>query len=174
MLGAGVPKAASYANEDISHLDLGIYLKVAKLYCLLNLSEPELDYAGSQWLNDEGLVIPKSAGWTFGYYHHPSWIDPKKREYAALHINQRHSASPGQPSDISHRGVTPLYLAGFVSPKMAIAEALKQQLPKGDRYGVEYLSAKETEPALSAVTAFIKGEPAGKIYLTAATGKPKK
>ena len=171
---AGTPKAASNPNEDISRLDLGIYLKIAKLYCLLNLSEPELDFAGSQWLNDQGLVIQRSPGWTFGYYHSPSWSDPKKREYAALHINQRHAVSRGLPSDVSHRGVTPLYLAGFVSPKKAIAEALKQNLPKGDRYGVEYLSAKETEPALSAVTSFINGEPAGKIYIFAAAGKPKK
>ena len=153
--------------EDASRLDLTLYLKVARLYCWWNLSEVVLDYAGSHWLDGDGYAIAGSAGWTFGYFHQPEYGNPQKRDYAVLHVDQKHALTRGLPTDVAHRGISPLYLDGLLSPRKAIQEALKQNLPQGDRYAVEFLSSGASEPPMSVVTSFRAGWDQGRLSLVA-------
>ncbi|MBM3269699.1 MAG: hypothetical protein FJZ01_18870 [Candidatus Sericytochromatia bacterium] len=150
--------------EDISAIDLGMYLKVARLYCFWHLVNAELDYAGSRWLTESGLVIPRSAGWTFGYFHEPD-MGTGERVYAVLHVNQRHSLTVGNPNDVGHRGTSPLWLGGLASPKEAIRQALAQGLPRGDRFGVEYISSSENSAQISLVSSYSQDRRLGQRHI---------
>lgn len=146
---------ASPVTEDLSFLDVASYLKVARLYATwtLFLRGADLDYAGCRWLDGNGLVLEGTAGWTFGFYHRPE-NGQSGIGYAVIHVDQKHAASTGKETEILHRGVGGLYLGGMPSPRRSIQAALAQGLPRGDRYGVEYLSASELAPAVSVVTSF--------------------
>lgn len=146
---------AASVTEDLSFLDVAGYFKVARLFATwsLFLQRTDLDYAGCRWLDADGLVLAGTAGWTFGFYHKPEGAPPRSG-YAVIHVNQKHSASAGQPGDVTHRGAGSLYLGGMPSPRQSIEAALQQGLPKGDRYAVEFLSASEAAPSTSVVTSF--------------------
>lgn len=147
--------AKPVAAEDLSFLDLAGYLKVARLYVTWHLfhQSAELDYAGCRWLDSDGLVLKGAAGWTFGYYHRPENAAPRSA-YAVVSVNQKHAASAGKPSDVVHRGISTLSLGSMLTPRESIQEALKQNLPEGDRYAVEYLSASAQAPSVALITSF--------------------
>lgn len=146
---------APVAAEDLSFLDLASYAKLARLYVSwsLFLMQAQLDYVGCRWLDDNGFVISGTAGWTFGYFHRPENGQPRSA-YAVVNVDQKHAASKGKEADVLHRGIAPLYLESMPSPRQSIQAALKQDLPQGDRYAVEYLSASPEAPSLAVITSF--------------------
>ncbi len=164
--GKAAPSGAATAAavEDASSIDLAMYLKIARLYCFLHLNQAELDYAGSRWLTEGGMVLPKTAGWTFGYYHEPD-MGTGEKAFAVLHVNQAHALTVGNPHDVGHRGTTPLWLGGMASPRDAIRQALIQGLPRGDRFGVEYMSSDENSAQISLVSSFEKDKQLGQRRL---------
>lgn len=152
---ARVAAASTSVTEDLSFLDVAGYLKVARLYVTWHLfhQDAQLDYAGCRWLDESGLVLKGTAGWTFGYYHRPENSAPRSA-YAVVQVNQKHSASAGNAADVVHRGISTLSLSSMLTPRESIQEALKQNLPKGDRYAVEYLSASAEAPSTAVITSF--------------------